>query len=91
MQTQLNKCQVVDSPVPIGIVILIGCSRGLYGRYIYISLIRTGGDDGYLKLNEIEVYMGKSSYRFMLRYSDNSKNLSHKNWFYKLYVHWTLS
>ena len=58
IQTELSECQIVESPVPIGSDILIGCSRGLYGQYIYISLVRTGGDDGYLHLNEIEVFMG---------------------------------
>ena len=59
-QTEISKCEVVESPIPIGFEILTGCARGLYGRYVYISLIRRDVDSGYFQLYEIEVYMGKS-------------------------------
>ena len=49
----------MDAPVPIGDDVKVGCAKGTYGRYIYVSLIRQSTDDGYFQIYDIKVSMGK--------------------------------
>ena len=59
MQNEITKCQILESPVPIGDDVKVGCAKGIYGRYIYVSLIRQSMDDGYIQIYDIKVSMGK--------------------------------
>ena len=59
MQNELTKCQILEPPIPLGDDVKLGCAKGIYGRYIYISLVRQSMDDGYIQLYNIKVSMGK--------------------------------
>ena len=59
IQSELDVCLVKASSVPTGITIDLGCANQIYGRYVYISLLRGSNGDGHIQLAEVEVYMGK--------------------------------
>ena len=58
-QTGMIRCRVIKPPLPIYVRINAGCVNGIYGQYIYISLIRTSSETGNFELNEVDVYMGE--------------------------------
>ena len=58
-QTGMTRCWVIKPPIPIYVRMNAGCANGIYGQYIYISLIRTSSETGNVELNEVDVYMGE--------------------------------
>ena len=58
-RAEMAQCLILRDKIPIGFDLDISCATQIYGRYIYISLIRENSDPGRLRLNEIRVFMGK--------------------------------
>ena len=59
IQSELRACGFNEYPVPTDIMINVGCGYEIYGRYVYISLIRENNGDGEIALSAVEVYMGE--------------------------------
>ena len=55
----MKVCQTLGSPVANHTLIEAACGKRIYGRYLYISLIRDTAYDGYFQLYEVDVCMGK--------------------------------
>ena len=58
-RSEMSHCVLLDPPVQINTVLDQGCPRGVYGRYMYVSLLREGSADGYIQLYEVRVNMGE--------------------------------
>ena len=58
-QNGLSKCKVLEPPLAVDTDIDVACLNKIYGRYVYISLVRDSDGDGYFQLYEVEVYMGE--------------------------------
>ena len=50
-------CGILASPVSTDVDLNVGCAYGLFGQYVYVSLIRESTDDGYIELYNVGVYM----------------------------------
>ena len=67
-QTGMTRCQVIKQPVVTDANINASCGSGLYGQYIYISLIRMSSEAGYFRIYEVAVYMGEHISRYIIPY-----------------------
>ena len=59
IQNTMAQCATLQPPIPYNTAIIVACSLGTYGRYLYVSLNSGGDANALLQLYEIEVYMGK--------------------------------
>ena len=73
-QTGMARCQIIKPPVLTDVEINAGCRSGIYGQYIYISLIRTSSEAGFFQINEVGVYMGEHINRYIISYRIASNN-----------------
>ena len=67
-QTGMTRCQIIKPPVVTDVKINASCESGIYGQYIYISLIRMSSEAGYFRIYEVAVYMGEHISRYIIQY-----------------------
>ena len=53
----MTTCRILTSPVSIDVDLNAGCAYRLFGRYVYVSLIRESTADGYIELYNVGVSM----------------------------------
>ena len=53
----MATCRILSSPVSIEVDLNAGCAYGLFGQYVYVSLIRESTADGYIELYNVGVFM----------------------------------
>ena len=58
-QLEIRQCGIVESPVRSDRDIMTVCGDVIYGRYVYVSLIRQSNVQGYIQLYKVSVYMGE--------------------------------
>ena len=57
VQIQIATCRMLAAPVSTDIDLNVGCAYGLFGQYVYVSLLRGSTDDGYIELYNVGVSM----------------------------------
>ena len=59
VRAEMAQCLILKAKVPLDSDIHRSCEKGIYGRYIYISLIHGSAEVKNIALYEVRVYMGK--------------------------------
>ena len=68
VRAQMKQCLILNVTNSLNSDLDKACPTWLFGRYIYISLIRENDDPGDFSLYEVRVYMGKYWYLNTVKY-----------------------
>ena len=59
-RAEMEECLILKAEISLEIDLDKACTKSVYGRYVYISLIRESDVLGKIRLYEIRVFMGKN-------------------------------